>query len=246
MDKASFEDTIQREDVDDTLRLDKDSDTAPQLDNVYDFTRQLNGTIRLEKHPENLVVPVAWSLLPMSSDFARLVPVNHQAKIAFHKIATTLNTESSWNSHCRKFIHVSDISDTELHDIYTGCFRPNLGILPDQIPQGWVIEAGRPGMDHLGVDFLLTIKGNWDRVRGRHASIKHHLVSVSRQLMIAPGPGKAVVLNGEELSTDGRVLERVCMGLAGGNLTFKVDFLRTNATSYNGQLNEIIQESRTW
>jgi hypothetical protein len=64
--------------------------------------------------------------------------------------------------------------------------------------------------------------------------------------MIAPAPGKAVVLNGEELSTDGRVLERVRMGLTVGDLTFKVEFLPTNAASYNGQLNEIVQESRTW
>jgi hypothetical protein len=103
------------------------------------------------------------------------VPVNHQAKIAFHELATILNTDSSCNSHCRKSIHVSNIKskviltrseesdtsdgDTELHEIYTGYSRLNLGILPDKFPQGRVIGAGRSGMDHLGVDFSPNDQG---------------------------------------------------------------------------------------
>ncbi|KIW22054.1 uncharacterized protein PV07_12546 [Cladophialophora immunda] len=253
-------DTIRLDDTNDTIRLDDTPDSTRQLDDIHDPARQLNDTIRVENRPDSSVVPVTWSLPPTSSDFARLVPVNHQAKIAFHEIATILKTDGCWNPHCRKFIHVSDVKskvisgrskesdtsdgDTETQEIYTGYFRLNLSILPDKFPQGWIIGAGRSGMDHLGVDFLLTIKGNRDRVRGRHASIKHH--KVSRHLMIAPAPGKGAVLNGEEVPTDGRVLESVRMGLTIGNLTFKIEFLPTNVATYNEQLDEIVRESGTW
>ena len=156
MDKVSLGDTIRLDDTDDTVRFD--------------------DTNRLENYPDGSVVPIPLPLPPTSSDFARLVPVNDQARLAFHEIALILKADCSWNPHCRKFTYVSDVKgkvisgrsiesdtsegDTETQEINTGYFRLNLTILPDNFPRGWVIGAGRPGLDHLGVDLLLTVKGN--------------------------------------------------------------------------------------
>lgn len=260
VEKASLEDTIRLDDMNDTIQLGDTTDTTQLLDNVYDPFRQLNDTIRVENYVDSSIVAVSLSLSSTIPDFARLVPVNHQAKLAFHEIATILETDSSWNPHCRKFIHVYDVKskfhsecsletdtsdgDAEIQDIYTGYYRLNLSILPDKFARGWIIGAGRSGMDHLGVDFLLTVKGNRDRVRGRHASIQHH--KVSRHLMIVPAAGKEVVLNGEEVPRHGKVLESMRMGLTIGNLTFKIEFLSMNAANYNERFDEIVRESGTW
>ena len=226
----------------DTIRLDDSQDT-----------------IRLENHSDSSDVPATPPSPPNSSDFGRLVPVNDPAKIAFDRVVTVLKADGSWNPHCQKFIHVSNTKsqlisgraipsdtsecDTEIEEVYTGYFRLNLAILPDNFPRGWLMGAGRPGLDHLGVDFLLTISGKKDGVRGRHAHIRYH--NVSRQLMIVPAPGKRVVLNGEEVPREGRVLE-MRMGLTIGNLAFRIEFLFNNNTAYNEQLNKIVQQSGTW
>lgn len=238
--------------LDDTVRLD---DTIRLSD-----ATQLDGKIRLGGLPNDSGGPGLPRALPSqstSSDFAQLIPVNDRARLAFHEIAVILNADRSWNPHCRKFIYVSDVKskvipggspesdaseeDAEIQEIFTGYFRLNLTILPDNFPRGWVIGAGRSNMDHLGVDFLVTIKGNQDGVRGRHATIRLH--NVSRLPMIAPAHGKKVLLNGEEVAKEGRVLESPRMGLTIGNLAFRIEFLPNNAVAYNKRLDEIVRES---
>ncbi|KAK5312505.1 hypothetical protein LTR93_011304 [Exophiala xenobiotica] len=223
----------------------------------------LEDTVRLEDYPQistNALRPNPSVLLSTNPDFARLVPVNDQAKLAFHEIALILNADPGWNSHCRKFIHVSDVKDKvasgglqesdtsecdpEVQEVFTGYFCLNLTILPENFPRGWIIGSGRPNMDHLGVDFLITMKGKRDGVRGRHAHIRHH--NVNRLLMMAPAYGKKVWLNGEEVSNEGRLLESTRMGVTIGNLVFRLEFLLKNTDTYNKQLDEIIRESGSW
>lgn len=140
----------------------------------------------------------------------------------------------------------SDLSDgdVDIQEIYTGYFRLNLDILPDRFPQGWIIGSGRLGLDHGGVDFLITLDNVRDRVKGLHASIQHH--KVSRQLTIVAPSGKDVCLNGEVISKAGRVLGGVLMALTIGNLTFKIEFLPTDAASYNARLDDIVLGCGTW
>ncbi|KAJ9608542.1 hypothetical protein H2200_007530 [Cladophialophora chaetospira] len=249
-DKALLEEILRfdgNDDNDDTTRLDDDDDTI-RPDHVDDAARHAEA-IQLENAPDAPVVT-----LP---DFARLVPLNDPAKLAFHEIALILKTNSEWNPHCRKFIHVSDFmsklisgpsmesdtseGDMEIQEVYTGHFRLNLDILPDNFAMGVVIGAGRLNLEHLGVDILLTTKGHRDDVRGRHASIRHH--HLNRLLMIVPARGKTVILNGEEVSREGRVLESTRMGLTVGKLAYRIEFLPMNAGVYQERLEEIVRES---
>ena len=88
---------------------------------------------------------------------------------------------------------------------------------------------------------LLTTNGYRDDVRGRHASIRHH--HINRLLMIVPARGKTVILNGEEVPREGRVLGSARMGLTVGKLTYRIEFLPMNAGVYNERLEEIVRES---
>lgn len=107
VDKLSLADTTRLDLTDDTDLLKDISDTSERQVFIHDPTLQPNEFNRATNHPNSL------SLLPASSDFARLVPANHQAKIAFHEIATLVKLDNCWNPHCRKFIHVSE-AQTEL------------------------------------------------------------------------------------------------------------------------------------
>jgi hypothetical protein len=42
-------------------------------------------------------------------DFARLIPINRAAILAFHAIAQKSKLDPEWNPHARRFLHVEDI-----------------------------------------------------------------------------------------------------------------------------------------
>lgn len=44
----------------------------------------------------------------LRGDFARLVPVNHNAILAFHSIAERARLEPDWNPHIRRFLFIED------------------------------------------------------------------------------------------------------------------------------------------
>ncbi|KIW41569.1 uncharacterized protein PV06_07118 [Exophiala oligosperma] len=229
VDKLSLADTTRLDLTDDTDLLKDISDTSERQVFIHDPTLQPNEFNRATNHPNSL------SLLPASSDFARLVPANHQAKIAFHEIATLVKLDNCWNPHCR---------EAEVREIYTGYFRLNLDILPENFPKGWVIGSGRGESGYAGVDFLITADRERDRVGGRHGKIRHH--KVSRVLTIVPMFGHGVLLNGEEISREGKVLGNMQMGLTIGNLTFKIEFQSVDPASYNAKLDNIVLGSGTW
>lgn len=52
-------------------------------------------------------------------DFARLIPANRSAILAFYDIAQTLKLDPEWNHHSRQFIHVEE-SQRELSPHWKG------------------------------------------------------------------------------------------------------------------------------
>lgn len=226
-----------------------------------DDTIRLEESVRFEGYPDNSVGPASLERrqLPPADDFAHIIPANDRAKQAFHEIVQIQDTDPNWNSHCQRFIYVSEFKekvnlrdsqasdgseyDDEPQEIYSGYFRLNLTILPEKFPQGWIIGAGRPKMDHLGVDLLVTIKGRSDNVRGRHASIRHH--PETRLPMLVPAAGKRVLLNGEEVFEGTSIFGRRT-GLTLGNLAFVIEFLPQDEHAYIDRLDEVARQSGNW
>ncbi|KAL2419523.1 hypothetical protein ABEF95_001224 [Exophiala dermatitidis] len=188
-------------------------------------------------------------------DFARLIPANDGAKRAFHDVATLIQGTPTSYSHWRKFIYISSSketisqasslssepsgAETSPDEVFTGHFRLNLSIPPEDLLHGWALGSGRSGAGHLGVDLLLTIRRNQDKVRGRHARLKLH--DQSRMLIIQPGPGKRVWLNGQQVSEQGRVLGTLSSGLTIGNLTYTLELIPGDAATFHQRYEETMR-----
>ncbi|KAF7506330.1 hypothetical protein GJ744_011903 [Endocarpon pusillum] len=91
------------------------------------------------------------------NDFAILVPTNDAAHVAFSAVAELIRLDSDWMPHARRFVHINpnrsplspDTStDTETSEqgarplLYSGYYRFNLDIQPDNPRLGWVIGRG--------------------------------------------------------------------------------------------------------
>ena len=174
-----------------------------------------------------------------ADDFARLVPLNKSAKIAFKELATVKQEDSSWLPHIRRFIHIEDDGDAD-DSGPRGYFRFSLSLLPERFALGWVVGTGVVGEINFGIDILLTLHGDRDDVRPQHMRFYHH--RENRVLMLKPGPNKSIILNGEEIKAQSRVLP-ARSGIMIGNLAYRFEF--TNSGSqYGVHLEELMRESR--
>ena len=174
-----------------------------------------------------------------TDEFARLVPLNKSARIAFKELATVKEDDRSWLPHIRRFIHVEDDGDADGSGP-RGYFRFSLSLLPERFALGWVVGTGVVGEINFGIDILLTLRGDRDDVRPQHMRFYHH--RENRVLMLKPGPNKSVILNGEEIIAQPRVLP-ASSGIMIGNLAYRFEF--TNSGSqYGVHLEELMRESR--
>jgi hypothetical protein len=191
----------------------------------------------------------------LRGDFARLVPVNHDAVLAFHSIAERARLEPDWNPHARKFLFIddtpraispewdgtSDASSEALSGyhgpVLTGYFRISLDLLTNHPQLGWVLGSGRKDLPNGGVDFLLTLQKNKHHVHGRHARLVH---AQNGALMLVVGKGKAVHVNGiERLEGSQRVIGSIRTALTFGNLSYNLEFTGLNESSYRERLGEL-------
>lgn len=190
-------------------------------------------------------------------DFARLIPVNRPAMLAFDEIVKTLKLDPQWNLNARRFIHYDDSphnlplhwkgsetdTDTEIepNKIWIGYYRLNLDILPSIPSLGWILGGGRSDMKDQGVDFLLTLQKKQHHVHGRHARLKHH--PESGILMLIVDQGKMVVVNGKErVEGSQRAIATIDTGLSIGDLDYRVEFTLLTENTYREQL----ANSREW
>lgn len=191
----------------------------------------------------------------LRGDFARLVPVNHNAVLAFHSIAERARLEPDWQPHIRRFLFIEDTpravspewdgaSDTNSDatggfqtQVLTGYYRLSLDLITNHPRLGWVIGSGRRDLPNGGVDLMLTLQRNKDHVHGRHARLMH---AQNGALMLAAGKGKAVIVNGiERLEGSQRVMGSVRTALAFGNLSYSLEFTGLNETNYRNKLGEL-------
>ena len=132
--------------------------------------------------------------------FAILEPQNRLAKLAFHRVASRCHEDDL--QHHKQFIHLRDSTD----GIYTGHYVLSLGCLPEYAPLGWRIGRGRPKERNLGVDILLGPTGEEDEVAGLHARFSWVKGGGGFFLIADNARGKPVILNGEILSNEQRMI----------------------------------------
>ncbi|KIX05274.1 uncharacterized protein Z518_06146 [Rhinocladiella mackenziei CBS 650.93] len=191
----------------------------------------------------------------LQGDFARLIPVNRPAILAFHSIAERMRLDPAWNPHARKYIFVEDSkrqlspewdgSDTsngtknEPSQVLIGYYRLSLDLIANHPELGWVVGSGRKDLPNGGVDFLLTLQKNKHRVHGRHARLVHH--AKNGALMLVVSKGKVVTVNGlERLEGSQRVLGSIRTALSFGNLSYNLEFTGLNETSYREKLGDLL------
>jgi hypothetical protein len=224
-------------DNDETATIPNTPDTLPLEDN-YLFSPKTNARLR--------------------GDFARLIPVNHDAILAFHSVAERTRIEPEWNTHVEKFLFIEDqpralspewdgTSDTSSEatngcpaQVLTGYYRISLELLTNHPRLGWVIGSGRKDLPHDGVDFLLTLQKNKHHVHGRHARLAH---AQNGALMLIVGRGKTVLVNGvERLDGAQRVMASVRTALTFGNLSYSLEFTGMNESGYRDKLGELFSK----
>ena len=182
-------------------------------------------------------------------DFARLVPVNKQAYLAFNDVVDKIKQDPSWAPHATNFIQASpfkraltEMSGSETDTsasaseaslaprIWSGYYRFNLDQLPKRMRFGWLI-----GTDPTEVDLLLTPRKRVCRVRGRHARFAFQLQSYS--FMVIADFGRTVLLNGiDEVRNAERVLWAHETGITVGELSYKLVRTAVSETTLREQL----------
>ena len=191
----------------------------------------------------------------LRGDFARLVPINHDAVLAFHSVAERTRIEPDWNPHVKRFLFIEDdprqlspewdgTSDTSSDatralpsQVLTGHYRLSLDLLTNHPRLGWVIGSGRKDLPNGGVDFLLTLQKSRHHVHGRHARLVH---APNGALMVVVGKGKAVIVNGiERLEGSQRVMGSIRTAISFGNLSYNLEFTGLNESSYRDRLEEL-------
>lgn len=187
-------------------------------------------------------------------DFARLIPTNRSAILAFHTIAQTLKLDPEWNPHARQFIHVEESqkdlspqwkgSETESEveetgaEVFRGYYRFHLEMMPSTARLGWVLGGGRSESDDLRSDIVLTLDRKKHHIRGRHARLRHH--GESGALMLFVDPGKVVILDGKErVEGAQRAIGSMSTGLTLGDLSYRFEFTELTETTYRKQLEEM-------
>jgi hypothetical protein len=177
-------------------------------------------------------------------EFARLIPKNLAARIAFSEIV-----ENAISPHVVKYMHVhpvkqlaeemsaSDGSEEESDlppplSISTGYYCFNMEVMPSSYGLGWVAGRGRPDLDHGGVDFQLTRNTN-NHVAGRHVRFYH----TSAGMFIVRSDARTVVVDGKENFRDAqRAITSSVTGLSFGDLTYTLEFTDLPTWRYREQL----------
>ncbi|OAL36618.1 hypothetical protein AYO20_04234 [Fonsecaea nubica] len=189
----------------------------------------------------------------LEGDFARLIPVNRPARLAFSKIAQRIRLDPDWQKHARQFIHIDETAkeltsfeDSEADDevrsrdpsILSGHYIFSMTKLPKVPRLGWVWGSGRRDLPDGHIDFLLTVDRKQDRILGRHGRVFH----TNDGLLAVTVPAKEpIYINGDEKLENGqRIIYLPRTSITIGNLTFCLEF--TQLGIYRTQVNTLMSE----
>lgn len=215
--------------------------SIPSESNAYSETSTIPNT---PEHP-------SWSD-KYDDDFGRLVPANTNACIAFDELATRFRDDIFWNRHARRFVHIDEVkkdvevlpseSDTDSEAVvervsrWTGYYRLNLNIPPQNLGLGWAMGSGR--RENELVDLLLVDKNRKYQVRGTHARITHD--PRSNALLILTDSKRKIILNGtDEVEGAQRVIWKSETGITIGDLVYKLQLHEVDAYRYKEKLSEL-------
>lgn len=191
----------------------------------------------------------------LEGDFARLIPDNSSAKVAFSDLAAVIKATPEVERPWRHLIHVNEAqetletemeiseveSDNEEHRlIWTGHYRFSLtnSLLPQQFSRyGWILGGGRKELKDDGVDIMLTLTKAQHRVRGRHARLA--LNDKSNALLLVVDPQKKVRLNGEPIQNESRVITARRTRLEIGILQYCFEYTGLSHVRYHDQLEKL-------
>lgn len=136
---------------------------------------------------------------------------------------------------------LSDDGDAEPEIQRTGYFRFSMFLLPADFRNGWIIGAGRSDKPNLGVDLLITLDGERDFVRGRHARLVHHPTTSMLMLRTVSG-ALHVSLNAEKIDRNGRVVSWPSQSIDIGNLTYTLEYSQDPAVKsrYSQALHDLM------
>ena len=158
---------------------------------------------------ENAITPAS------NTRFARLMPADRPAHLAFHRIAEKVKADPSWNQHARKYMVIYDkkvdivdvTSESESEggsgpqaqkrSIWWGHYELNFNVPPRDPRQGWIIGGGRFGPNDDSPELVLTERKMQDCIRGRHARL-YHSYSCGALLLRLASDSMAVV-DGKDL-----------------------------------------------
>ncbi|RVX70515.1 hypothetical protein B0A52_05166 [Exophiala mesophila] len=118
---------------------------------------------------------------------------------------------------------LSDDDEPEPRPQRTGYFCFSMFVLPSDFRSGWIIGAGRSDKVNLGVDLLITLNGERDFVRGRHARLVHHPTTSMLMLKTVSG-ALHVSINAEKIDRNGRVVSWPSQSIDIGNLTYTLEY----------------------
>jgi hypothetical protein len=188
-------------------------------------------------------------------DFARLIPSNDAARVAFHALAELTQIDGSRMPHARKFIHIhsnqvalspdtntdTDTSEPDRRPLlHHGYYRFNLDILPKEPLEGWRIGRGRDDQRNEDVDLRLSITSG-NGVRSQHARVTYDFKT--NILLISAPKGRKVIINGKnELNGSLRVLGDPITSIDIGNLRYSFEYTVQGGGAYRRKLIELREQ----
>ncbi|KAK4990628.1 hypothetical protein LTR66_006752 [Elasticomyces elasticus] len=206
--------------------------------------------------PSSTLPDVAtWGFDPEGTkgDFARLIPMSPLARTAFNEVVRKLCDRPDALRHAQRFIHFEpvDAPDNEESGDETprettvqrwcGCYRLNMGILPNNPNLGWVVGSSRPNLRENDADLLLTAEPVQHHVRGRHARFTHNRET---GVLLVSADTWTILVNGtiELCNTAFAICEKT--GLMFGDLNYTIELTDLDPETYQRQLREVYPQGR--
>ena len=185
-------------------------------------------------------------------EFARLIPADRPAKIAFDQIASKMKADPDWNQHARKYVVIYpqqssfeyvDSEGSEGEDgsglqpqermIWRGFYRLAFDIPPRDVRLGWLLGGGKFALGDESPELVLTEKKEHNCILGRHARLVHDYSSGALVLKIA-AQGSAFV-DGKEVR-DSIVIWSVNTLITLGTLSYNLQLDGAADIAHRGRL----------
>lgn len=171
------------------------------------------------------------------AEFARLIPADRAAMIAFDHVASKMKADPAWNRHARKYMSIYPEktvfefvgSDSESESglgpqaqrrlIWRGFYRFDLDTPPQDPRCGWLLGGGKFASSDESPELVLTERKAHDLMFGRHARLFHNYSSGA--LVLGLGDRSFAVVDGKVVR-DSIAIWSINTRITLGTLTYKL------------------------